>query len=128
MPATPDDQDAFVQHSVLVLGELEPVLIDRERSVELLEQGSGKCLFELADQRRIKSFKSGKIDAQLATITSKKQRAFNSVFFTFFYRALLLFDTSFCAVSATDQCRLTTSRALRDSTSLDPIPQTATAS
>jgi hypothetical protein len=48
------------QHPVLILGELESVLIDRERTVELFEQRAGKGVFELADQRRIKGFSAAK--------------------------------------------------------------------
>ena len=51
------DQTKFLfQNPDLILCELELVLIDRERSVELLEQCSGQRLFELADQRWIKGF------------------------------------------------------------------------
>jgi hypothetical protein len=60
----PDQTKSLFQDPVLVLSELESVLIDRERSVELLEQCGGQRLFELADQRGIKGFKRGKTRAQ----------------------------------------------------------------
>jgi hypothetical protein len=110
-----------ITHPVLVLGELESILIDRERSVEPIEQRGGKRLFELADQRWIKGIKSGKTNAQLGIITIKNNVLLTVVSFTFFRRALLLFDTSFCAVCASAQYRLVAAKVPHESASLEPI-------